>query len=440
MDHMRRGSLRLNKLNFLVLDEADEMLNMGFYEDIQAILTEVPDERQTALFSATMPPAIMKIIEEFLNDPQLVAVDQGKSTIETISQYYYMVPHRQKLDAMNLIMQANAPERSIIFCNTKRMVDELVDYLGEHGFSAIGLHGDMSQSVRTKVMSDFKCGRIAILAATDVAARGIDVEDVEAVFNYDIPLDDEYYVHRIGRTGRAGKQGGSYTLVTAGNQARRLHEMERNLHVHLKELPLPGREDVIKQGREKQLVKIREALAADATAFQPYLDSLTAEGFAAEDIARALLSLYIGTEDKNIPVLQQARNNVRYDRAGKVCLSVNVGRFQKIGPNFIVSAITEKTGLPAQVIGRIDLYKDYSNFEITPEGAKQVLEVMQNTRIKSFYVHFARVAAMDSKPSFASSGPDKKKTGRPIEKDFYPVTKKDRREPYKKNYGSRKKD
>ena len=183
MDHMRRRTLKLDALRLVVLDEADEMLNMGFYEDIQTILRETPEDRQTVLFSATMPPAIMKITAEFQRDPEIVAVDKGQRTLDTITQYFYAVPSARKMDALNLLLKRYAPASSVVFCNTKKMVDELVAYLTDNGFKAVGLHGDMKQMMRTRVMQDFKTGRTRILVATDVAARGIDVEDVDAVIN-----------------------------------------------------------------------------------------------------------------------------------------------------------------------------------------------------------------------------------------------------------------
>ena len=221
MDLMRRHALDLDGLSLAVLDEADEMLSMGFREDIETILQTTPTERQTVLFSATMPPEILELTGEYQREPALIeAGNTAERTMGTISQYYFEVPRGEKARALTLLLHAQQPKLSIIFCNTKKMVDELGRYLGEHGFQASALHGDMKQDMRTSVMNSFKSGRTPILIATDVAARGIDVDDVDAVYNFDIPQDFEYYIHRIGRTGRAKREGVSYLLVMEDDQKR----------------------------------------------------------------------------------------------------------------------------------------------------------------------------------------------------------------------------
>ena len=202
MDHMRRRTIKLENLKMIILDEADEMLNMGFREDIETILQQIPEERQTIMFSATMPPAILAITNQYQNDPELIKIDQKYRTVDTIEQYYFDIPAGMKTEAMQYLLMAYEPKASMIFCNTKKMVDELTDALTAKGFKAAGLHGDMEQQQRSFVMDKFKSGRINILIATDVAARGIDVSGVDVVFNYDLPQDNEYYIHRIGRTGR----------------------------------------------------------------------------------------------------------------------------------------------------------------------------------------------------------------------------------------------
>ncbi len=203
MDHMRRKTVKFDDVKIVALDEADEMLNMGFREDIETILRDVPDKRQTLLFSATMPQPIMEIARTYQHDATHIRVVKKELTVPKIEQYYYEVRPKAKLDALTRLLDMYAPKLSLIFCNTKRQVDELVAALKARGYFAEGLHGDLKQQQRDRVMSSFRNGKTDILVATDVAARGIDVDDVEAVFNYDVPQDDEYYVHRIGRTGRA---------------------------------------------------------------------------------------------------------------------------------------------------------------------------------------------------------------------------------------------
>ena len=247
MDHMRRRTLKLDHLKTVVLDEADEMLNMGFIDDIRTILGSAPAERQTILFSATLSPEIIKITEEFQTETVFVKADKGKRTAAKIDQSFYYVPKDQKNDALRLLLEASAPRRALIFCNTKSMVDELSSILSDFGYRCAGLHGDMKQNQRNAVMRDFKSGRIRLLIATDVAARGIDVEDVDAVFNYDVPQELEYYVHRIGRTGRAGREGASYTLVAGRVQLSHLREIERYIHAQIEERPLPTTASILEQ-------------------------------------------------------------------------------------------------------------------------------------------------------------------------------------------------
>ena len=220
MDPLRRRTLKISELRMVILDEADEMLSMGFREDIETILTQAPENRQTILFSATMPKEIMNLIDNYQKDPVLVEINKSQVALNSIEQFYYDIPTGRKNDALGLLLHYYAPSRSMVFCNTKKMVDDLTGWLLDHGFKAEGLHGDMKQSQRTVVMDAFKAGRTSILVATDVAARGIDVDDINCVFNYDIPQNAEYYVHRIGRTGRAGKSGSAYTLCCGRNQLR----------------------------------------------------------------------------------------------------------------------------------------------------------------------------------------------------------------------------
>ena len=213
MDHLRRKTIRCDEVNTIVLDEADEMLNMGFREDIETVLEYLPKERQTVLFSATMPKPILDITRKYQHDATMIKVTKKELTVSNIEQYYYDVKRKDKVDVLSRLLDYYNPKVSIVFCNTKRMVDELARELTMRGYFAEGLHGDMKQGQRDRVMNNFRKGNTDILIATDVAARGLDIDDVEAVFNYDIPQDDEYYVHRIGRTGRAGRTGKAFSFV-----------------------------------------------------------------------------------------------------------------------------------------------------------------------------------------------------------------------------------
>ena len=223
---MRRKTMKLDFVHTVVLDEADEMLNMGFREDIEFVLSGVPEERQTVLFSATMPKPIMEITKKFQNNAKVIKVTKKELTVPNIEQYYYDVKPKKKEEVLSRLLDIYSPRLSVVFCNTKKQVDLLVNALLGRGYFAAGLHGDMKQEQRDRVMQGFRTGKTEILVATDVAARGIDVDEVEAVFNYDLPQDDEYYVHRIGRTGRAGREGRAFSFVS-GKEVYKLKEIQR---------------------------------------------------------------------------------------------------------------------------------------------------------------------------------------------------------------------
>ncbi|MGE4352596.1 MAG: DEAD/DEAH box helicase [Oscillospiraceae bacterium] len=222
MDHMRRKTLKLGGLKMIVLDEADEMLNMGFKEDIETILRGAPEERQTVLFSATMPPAILALTKAFLHSPQVIETDKDPAILAGIAQKYVETPHSAKVGALTALMKVYRPKRAIVFCNTKKMVDEIAKTLNSRGFTAESIHSDIRQAQRTLAMSDFKRGKTSVLVATDIAARGIDVPDIDYVINYDVPQTTEYYIHRIGRTGRAGKSGCSITICDGRREAEQI--------------------------------------------------------------------------------------------------------------------------------------------------------------------------------------------------------------------------
>ncbi len=253
------GGQDISRQITVVLDEADEMLNMGFREDIETILKEVPDERQTGLFSATMPAPILDITKMYQKDAVFLKMTPKEITIPLIKQAYYLVQHKNKEEILCRLMDYYDPARALIFCNTKRMVDELTENLKKRGYAVEGLHGDLSQHQRDTVMNLFKSGNAAVLIATDVAARGIDVDNVEAVFNYDVPEDIEYYVHRIGRTGRAGKTGRSFTLAT-NRDMRKLRDIERICHTRIKERKVPAATDITAKKADKILRETEEVI------------------------------------------------------------------------------------------------------------------------------------------------------------------------------------
>lgn len=272
MDHMRRHTIKPDGLKMVVLDEADEMLNMGFREDMETILGEIRYPHQTALFSATMPQAILDITHKYQKDAVAVRITKKELTIPLVKQYYYVVKNIYKEEAVSRLLDTYGLKRSIIFCNTKKMVDELSEKLKKRGYQAEGLHGDMTQKQRDFVMNRFKSGNLQILIATDVAARGIDVDDLEAVFNYDVPQDTEYYVHRIGRTGRAGREGLAFTFAY-GRDLYRIREIERVCRTKMTEQKLPKSRQVMEIKLNQLLRTAQEEIEkSDLTKLQDQIE------------------------------------------------------------------------------------------------------------------------------------------------------------------------
>lgn len=394
MDHIRRRTLHLDEIRMVVLDEADEMLNMGFLEDIRTILSATPEERQTVLFSATMPPEILKITKEVQKDPEMVAVDKGRRTLDTITQYFYQVPMGRKMDTLNLLLQMQDAKKSIVFCNTKKMVDELSAYLSQHKFKCEGIHGDMKQAARTRVMDSFKDGRINILVATDVAARGIDVKNIEAVYNFDIPQDFEYYIHRIGRTGRASTTGLASTLVCNRKQLYFMRDIARYIRCNVQEMPIPSADDILARRQKRWFEKLVKHLDTQEFAqWEPFVEEFVEKGYSEKQVACAMIDLIAAKDKKQIPVVSgpspAAQRPASPDRGdGRVRLHLNIGRNQQIAPNYIVAGIADGTGLPAKAIGKINIFNEYTEIDLSPEDAKYVLEKMKNSKIKGQRVQF----------------------------------------------------
>lgn len=301
MDHMRRHTLKFDQVHTVVLDEADEMLNMGFREDIETILKEMPQERQTGLFSATMPKPILDITKTYQQDAAYIKMTPKEVTIPLIKQAYYQVRKQDKEEVLCRLIDYYDPKRALIFCNTKRMVDELTEHLKGRGYEVEGLHGDLTQGQRDTVMNLFRGGKTNILIATDVAARGIDVSDVEAVFNFDVPEDIEYYVHRIGRTGRAGKTGRSFTLVV-GREAYKIRDIERICHTKIKERKIPNAADITARKSEKILKEAYEVIESEdiSKAMESILDVVALGQYSATQIAAAFMKMKLGDEPKDI--------------------------------------------------------------------------------------------------------------------------------------------
>lgn len=298
MDHMRRHTLKMNDISMVVLDEADEMLNMGFREDMETILREVPDGHQTALFSATMPQAILDITNEFQKDAVLVKMPAKELTVSLIKQYYVVCKNDYKTEVIRRLKENYHLKRSLIFCNTKKMVDDLSASLKKLGYQAEGLHGDLTQKQRDFVMNRFRNGSLEFLIATDVAARGIDVDDLEAVFNYDVPQDTEYYVHRIGRTGRAGKEGLSFTLIN-GREMGKIREIERICKTTIAQHPIPASKEMLHAKADAVLKEAETCLKErNISEIRLFLTEKMAEtGMDSFELAAALLQMQLGNTD-----------------------------------------------------------------------------------------------------------------------------------------------
>lgn len=381
MDHLRRHTLKPQTVDIVVLDEADEMLNMGFREDIETILGQLPEERQTMLFSATMPKPILEIAKRYLHEPEIVKVIQKELTVPKIEQYYYEVNPRKKNEVLSQLLDMYDPSLSLVFCNTKRKVDELVADLKGRGYFAEGLHGDMKQSQRDRVMNGFRNGRTDILVATDVAARGIDVDDVEAVFNYDVPQDDEYYVHRIGRTGRAGREGRAFTLVV-GKEIYKLKDIQRYCKTKIRRQPIPSVNDVAAIKVEKLLEQAGELIATDGLGrmmdlLEEYLDG---SDYSATEMAAALLAMQLGeTSTQTLPKEEFGDTGAE---PGMVRMFMNIGKKDRVRIGDILGAVAGESGMEGALVGTIDMYDNFSFVEVPQEYAAAVLEAMNHSKIK----------------------------------------------------------
>ena len=415
MDHMRRKTIRCDHVHTVIMDEADEMLNMGFLEDMETILSQLPEERQTVMFSATMPPAIQEIARKFQNDPVNVKVVKKELTVPKVTQYYYEVKPKTKVEVMCRLLDMYAPKLSVAFCNTKKQVDELVQELQGRGYFAEGLHGDLKQEQRDRVMNSFRNGATEILVATDVAARGIDVDDVEAVFNYDIPQDDEYYVHRIGRTGRAGRDGIAFSFVV-GREVYKLRDIQRYCKTRIIPQAIPSLDDITEIKAEKIMDQVKETINnVDLTKMIQVIEQkLVEEDYTAMDVAAALLKIAMGEENEDIaesghlaPSLDEldrygrdnrgrgGRNNGRRDGGrgnrggrderngnGMARLFINIGKNQNVRPGDILGAIAGESGILGRMVGSIDMYDKYTFVEVPEENAESVLKAMKNAKIK----------------------------------------------------------
>jgi len=310
MDHMERRTLKLDGVKMMVLDEADEMLDMGFRDDIETIMKRIPRERQTILFSATMSRAILDLAKRYQNKPQMIKLEHKEMTVPEVEQFYYEVKSQAKPEVLSRLIDINDIKLSLVFCNTKRRVDELVDTLKSRGYLVDGLHGDMQQRQRDIVMSKFRKKEIEILVATDVAARGSDVGDIEAVFNYDIPADDENYVHRIGRTARAGRAGRAISFVT-GKEVYRIRQIQQFTKSRIIAQKVPSASDIEEIKTNLILEKIKGIIdAGHLGEYSNMVEKLTQEDYSSLDVAAALLKMQMGERGKEEAMKKKGESEI----------------------------------------------------------------------------------------------------------------------------------
>ncbi|HET7276001.1 MAG TPA: DEAD/DEAH box helicase [Longimicrobiaceae bacterium] len=416
LDHIHRGSLNLTSVGYVVLDEGDEMLDMGFIEDIEEILAQTPTDRQTALFSATFPPRIRQLSDRHMRDPVRVMVQQEKLESPLVRQVAYVVPRPHKLEAVGRILDLEAPTSAIIFCRTRNEVDELTEALASRGYRPEALHGGLNQPQRDRVMSRFREGTADLLIATDVAARGLDVEHVSHVINYDIPQSPEAYVHRIGRTGRAGREGTAISLVQP-REHRLLKAIERVVGQKIESARIPTSADLRARRTELFRADLREALLSDDyEGYRGAVESL-AEQFDPMDIAAAAAKLAADAtrgeeaeEERDLPQWEldprasaqregrgprgrkdRTGGSRRPDASGDMTrLFIGMGRRRGIRPGDIVGAIAGESGLSGKAIGAIEISDQFSLVEVPESSADDVVRALSRTAIKGRKVSVRR--------------------------------------------------
>ena len=415
MDHLEKGTLDLSELRFLVLDEADEMLNMGFAEDVETILADTPDDKNVALFSATMPAQIRRISKQYLNDPAEITVRNKTATAPNIAQRYLMVSYPQKVDALTRILEVENFEGMIVFVRTKNETEMLAEKLRARGFSAMAISGDVAQAQRERTVNQLKSGKLDILVATDVAARGLDVERISHVVNYDIPTDTESYVHRIGRTGRAGRSGDAISFVTP-RERYLLKHIEKATRQPLTQMQLPTAEDVNATRLSRFDDAITEALSQSQRieAFRDIVAHYVREHDVPEaDVAAALAVVAQGAPPLLLDPAKEVRapredrpdRGPRHDRDAReprerrprgrtdvpmATYRIAVGKRHKVEPRQIVGAIANEGGLSRQDFGHIDIRGDHSLVELPADLPGGAWDKLQSTRISGKLIELSR--------------------------------------------------
>ena len=439
MDHLKRGTLKLNSLKALVLDEADEMLRMGFIDVVKWVMEKLPKERQIALFSATMPDVIRRVAEKFLNTPKIVKVKTKTATAQTISQRYWLVSGVNKLDALTRILEVEEFDALLIFVRTKTATADLAEKLSARGFTAEAINGDIAQRQRERIIQQLKNGKIDILIATDVAARGLDVERISHVVNYDIPQDPESYVHRIGRTGRAGREGKAILFV-APRERRMLKTIERITRQPIDPMQLPSAKIINEQRVVNFKNRITDTLNNQELAiFEELILTYQKEHeIDAFKIASALALMAQGTE----PLLLNEKeiNQASLDKGNKSKLSVSinadplkdnpsiqmrryriaVGHKDNIKPGNVLGAIANEAEISSAFIGAIQIYEDFTTVDLPDEMPKETLQILKNTRVFDKKLNIEELTEKNNSTShrertshFKREPSKRKRTGKP---------------------------
>ncbi|WP_138431622.1 DEAD/DEAH box helicase [Fodinibius saliphilus] len=383
IDHLRRGTMKLNNLKRVVFDEADEMLNMGFRDDMEQILSYADGPVQTIMFSATMSKGIKKIMKRYMNNPQTIAIERKKMTAPNIEQYKVEVRDSVRTEAICRFLDINGFALALVFCNTKRKTEKVTRELQSRGYSSDFINGDLNQNQRDRVMAKFRSGAIDVLVGTDVAARGLDIDDIEAVFNYDIPQDPEYYVHRIGRTGRAGRSGMAITFTTR-NKRKQLRAIEKQIKTQLNPLEMPTPADVRiskLDGLMEEMVEVLEK--GDLRDYIEQIESFVDDRFTTIEIAAALLKMNSGKKESQ-DASQQAK---QYNDSDMIKVYFNVGKKNNVYPGDLVGAIAGESGIPGKVIGNIDIFPKHSFVDVPGKYVNQVISGMDHNRVKGKKVH-----------------------------------------------------
>jgi ATP-dependent RNA helicase DeaD len=369
LDLIRRNVLDLSYINFLVLDEADEMLNMGFIEDIEEIIKTSSSERQTMLFSATMPQEIRKLAKRYMKpETKHISIVKNTVTVSTISQYYYEVKQQNRFESLCRILDVDEPTSAMIFCKTKRGVDELVESLQARGYNVEGMHGDMAQNQRLNTLRKFREGNLEFLVATDVAARGIDVENVTHVINYDLPQDTESYVHRIGRTGRANREGIAYTLVTP-REYMALKQIEKFTKGKIKRKEIPTIDDIFHAKYQNMFNRVKSTLEQeDYQRFVPLVTELDEE-YSLIDVAAALMSIVYNKE-----VSFEYTENSIGAKASNIRLFFSIGRKDKVNPKLLLQFLSETAGVNKEDIGDIDILENFTFADVSEAVVDVILK------------------------------------------------------------------